>query len=187
MNESDEWREYMNIALVVGDYSDLEAQSLRSTLECFGARVITYWIGRPRDLMEVLSGEVLYDDINYIVFCFHGDEGEMIMGELAEEVYEENEPRGNFGVTEISKYARLHNKHIFNSGCTLGNRKLAEAFLNSGAKTYIGSVDDVDGNAALMFIIRLFYGLINHKQTITEAFQTAKTIDDETYTFQLYR
>lgn len=73
---------YLNIALVVGDNSDLEAQSLRATLEYFGARVITYWIGRPQDLMDVLSGKSLYEDMDYIIFCFHGEEGEFVMGEL---------------------------------------------------------------------------------------------------------
>ena len=36
----------LNIALVVGFNSDLEAQSIRASLEYFGARVVTYWIGR---------------------------------------------------------------------------------------------------------------------------------------------
>lgn len=38
----------LNIALVVGFNSDLEAQSIRASLEYFGARVVTYWIGRPK-------------------------------------------------------------------------------------------------------------------------------------------
>ncbi|WP_459499359.1 delta-aminolevulinic acid dehydratase [Bacillus sp. C1] len=177
----------MNIALVVGDNSDLEAQSLRSTLEYFGARVITYWIGRPRDFMNVLSGKSLYEDIDHIIFCFHGEEGEFVMAELGEDVYEEDEPRGNFGVTEMKRYAKLHDKYIITSGCTLGDQNLAEAFLNSGVKTYIGSRDYVDGNAALMFTIRLFYGIINHQQTIDDAFQDAKLLDDEALTFELYR
>ena len=45
----------LNIALVVGFNSDLEAQSIRASLEYFGARVVTYWIGRPKDFVGVLS------------------------------------------------------------------------------------------------------------------------------------
>lgn len=45
----------------------------------------------------------------------------------------------------------------------------------------------MDGNASLMFTIRLFYGLINHQKTIDDAFQDAKLLDDETLTFELYR
>lgn len=65
--------------------------------------------------------------------------------------------------------------------------KLAESFLRSGAKSYIGSIDYVDGNAALMFTIRLFYGLINHEKTLGEVFEEARLIDKETHTFRLYK
>ena len=88
---------------------------------------------------------------------------------------------------KIYKYAKLHNTNIVNSGCTLGEQKLAESFLRSGAKSYIGSIDYVDGNAALMFTIRLFYGLINHEKTLGEVFEEARLIDKETHTFRLYK
>lgn len=176
-----------NVALVVGFNSDLEAQSIRASLEYFGAKVITYWIGRPKEFIDILSGKGLYNDINYVVFCFHGEEGKFAMEELGEDIYEQDEPRGYFGAEEIYKYAKLHNTNIVNSGCTLGEQKLAESFLRSGAKSYIGSIDYVDGNAALMFTIRLFYGVINHGKTLEEAFQEASLIDEETRTFRLYK
>ncbi|WP_020060889.1 hypothetical protein [Bacillus sp. 123MFChir2] len=176
----------MNVALVIGYDSGKEGQALREALEYFGARVVTYYIGRPKDFIDVLSGKSLYEDMEYIVLCFHGDEGEFIMGELGEDVYEEDEPKGNFGAAEVKRYARLQHKSVINSGCTLGDKALAEAFLNSGANVYIGSIDYVDGNAALMFLVRLFYGMINHEQTIHTAFEEAKLLDDETRTFQLY-
>ncbi|HFK1473458.1 MULTISPECIES: hypothetical protein [Bacillus cereus group] len=176
-----------NVALVVGFNSDLEAQSIRASLEYFGAKVITYWIGRPKEFIDILSGKSLYNDINYVVFCFHGEEGKFVMEELGEDIYEQDEPRGYFGAEEIYKYAKLHNTNIVNSGCTLGEQKLAESFLRSGAKSYIGSIDYVDGNAALMFTIRLFYGLINHEKTLGEVFEEARLIDKETHTFRLYK
>ncbi|WP_461300310.1 delta-aminolevulinic acid dehydratase [Bacillus sp. F9_6S_D1_P_5] len=177
----------LNVALVVGFNSDLEAQSIRASLEYFGARVITYWIGRPKDFMEVISSKNVFNDINYIIFCFHGEEGKFVMEELGEDIYEQDEPRGYFGAEEIYKYAKLHNTHIVNSGCTLGEQKLAESFLRSGEKSYIGSIDYVDGNAALMFTIRLFYGLISYEKTLEDAFQEAKLINEETHTFQFYK
>ena len=57
----------LNIALVIGFNSDLEAQSIRASLEYFGARVVTYWIGRPKDFVEVLS-ERTYLTILIILF-----------------------------------------------------------------------------------------------------------------------
>lgn len=112
----------LNVALVVGFNSDLEAQSIRASLEYFGAKVITYWIGRPKEFIDILSGKGLYSDINYVVFCFHGEEGKFVMEELGEDIYEQDEPRGYFGAAEIYKYAKLHNTHIVNSGCTLGEK-----------------------------------------------------------------
>ncbi|MCU5515348.1 hypothetical protein OCF62_12265 [Bacillus wiedmannii] len=91
----------LNVALVVGFNSDLEAQSIRASLEYFGAKVVTYWIGRPRKFINILSGKGLYNDINYVIFCFHGEEGEFVMEELGEDIYEQDEPRGYFGAAEI--------------------------------------------------------------------------------------
>ncbi len=127
----------LNVALVVGFNSDLEAQSIRASLEYFGARVVTYWIGRPKDFVEVLSGKNLFNDINYIIFCFHGEEGKFVMEELGEEVYEQDEPRGYFGTEEIYKYAKLHNTHIVNSGCTLGGAKSSKVFFYIVVRNHI--------------------------------------------------
>ncbi|SCC61701.1 Uncharacterized protein BTT61001_05073 [Bacillus thuringiensis] len=91
----------MNVALVVGFNSDLEAQSIRASLEYFGAKVVTYWIGRPREFINILSGKGLYNDIKYVIFCFHGEEGKFVMEELGEDIYEQDEPRGYFGAAEI--------------------------------------------------------------------------------------
>ncbi|MCU5703010.1 hypothetical protein OCF67_02075 [Bacillus wiedmannii] len=91
----------LNVALVVGFNSDLEAQSIRASLEYFGTKVVTYWIGRPREFINILSGKGLYNDINYVIFCFHGEEGEFVMEELGEDIYEQDEPRGYFGAAEI--------------------------------------------------------------------------------------
>lgn len=83
----------MNVALVCGPDSDMETQAIRAALECFQARVFTYWIGRPNDLISVLSGEDIYHGTDMIILSFHGDEGKLLMPELGEDVYEEGEPR----------------------------------------------------------------------------------------------
>ena len=72
--------------------------------------------------------ERTYLTILIILFCFHGEEGKFVIEELGEEVYEQDEPRGYFGTEEIYKYAKLHNTHIVNSGCTLGEQNLAKSF-----------------------------------------------------------
>lgn len=176
----------MNVALVCGPDCGLETQAVRAALECFGARVITYWIGRPNDFIDILSGEDLYPGTDMIVLDFHGDEGEFLMPELGEEVYEKDEPQGNFGPDEIRRYAKLDGKIVIGNGCSLGDPKLAEAFLQGGCRVYIGPDDYPDGNDALMFVLRFFYETIQHGKSVKEAYQLARSMGDGLTMYRLY-
>ncbi|WP_232697365.1 delta-aminolevulinic acid dehydratase [Brevibacillus daliensis] len=169
----------VKVALICGENCDGETFALRSTLEYFGAQVMTYWIGRPNDLIAVLNGENLYDDVSYIVLCFHGDEGELIMQELGDEVYEPGEPQGNFSSKEILKYGDFAGKKVIGNGCTLGDPALAHAFIEKGASWYIGPDDYPYGNSALLFAIHFFYEVLENEQSDKEAFEQAIKIDPE--------
>ncbi|CAM5575321.1 delta-aminolevulinic acid dehydratase [Bacillus safensis FO-36b] [Bacillus safensis subsp. safensis] len=46
----------MRIILAAGPNSELESFALRAALENFGVKVDMHWIGRPNDLIHVLSG-----------------------------------------------------------------------------------------------------------------------------------
>ncbi|WP_372011700.1 delta-aminolevulinic acid dehydratase [Paenibacillus chitinolyticus] len=176
----------MNVALVCGPDCDMEVQAIRSTLEYLGARVFTYWIGRPNDLIDLLSGKDLYPNTDLILLCFHGDEGQFIMPELGESSYDPGEPKGNFGPEEIRRFAKLAGKTVIGNGCSLGELETAQAFLDSGCEVYIGPNDYPDGNDALMFVLRLFYDLIQNKRSVKEAFQNAKSLDAGMDMYQLY-
>lgn len=91
-------RPIMSVSLVVGPNCELESFAIRSTLEYFGIRVNMHWIGRPNDFVDVLSGKEFDKNIDYLILNFHGDEGRFCMPELGEDVYEINEPRGEFSV-----------------------------------------------------------------------------------------
>ncbi|MEH6942750.1 delta-aminolevulinic acid dehydratase [Bacillus sp. JJ722] len=175
------------VSLVVGPDSDMAAYSLRSTLEYFGARVTVHWIGRPNDLVDVLSGEDRADKMDYLIFSFHGDEGRFCMPELGEDVYEPDEPRGEFfGAQDVIRYSKLKDVKVIGAGCKLGVESLATAFLKCGCHSYMGPDDDIDGNANLMFVMRFMYEIINHNKSQQEAFEIAKSIDQETSMYQLY-
>lgn len=176
----------MNVALVCGPDCDMEVQAIRSTLEYFGARVFSYWIGRPNDMIDILSGKDLYPNMDLIILCFHGDEGRFIMPELGESVYETEEPRGDFGPDEIRRFANLAGKTVIGNGCSLGERKTAQAFLDSGCEVYIGPNDYPDGNDALMFVLMFVYELIQNKRSIKEAFQNVKSLNTGMDMYQLY-
>lgn len=175
-----------SIALVCGPGCELETEALRCTLEYFGLRVIAYWLGRPQDFMSILSGEDLYPDIEVLVLNFHGDEGAFIMPELGEDVYEESEPRGNFGPQHIKQFANLPGKVVLANGCSLGSEQLALAFLESGCQTYIGPDDYPDGNTALMFAIRFFYERMTNQKSVKEAFLAARSLDEESSMYRIF-
>ncbi|MFC9541115.1 delta-aminolevulinic acid dehydratase [Lysinibacillus sp. NPDC056959] len=175
------------VSLVVGSECDIESLAIRSVLESFGARVTLHLIGRPNDLIDVLSGEDLDDRIDYLILNFHGDEGRICMPKLGEDIYEVNEPRGEFfGPQEILNYCTLKDVKVIASGCTLGEKQLATAFLKGGCYSYLAPDDYIDGSANLMFLIRFMYEIIANGCTQQEAFEIAKSIDDETSMYQLY-
>lgn len=173
-------------ALVCGPGSEMESQAVRAALELFGVRVFMYGIGRPSDLIDILSGEDLYPDTDILILSFHGDEGKLVMPELEESVYEPGEPRGDFGPDEISRFAKLDGKIVFANGCSLGNPELARAFLGAGCRIYIGPDDDPYGNDALMFILHSFYEMIHHGKDAKAAYESAIRISDELSMYRFY-
>ncbi|MCI3194181.1 delta-aminolevulinic acid dehydratase [Bacillus sp. HU-1818] len=175
------------ISLVTGPNCDMDSFALRSTLEYFGARVTMHWIGRPNDLVDVLTGEDLEKKVDYLILNFHGDEGKFCMPELGEEVYEDNEPRGEFfDDHDVIRYTNLNNLKVIASGCTLGTESLAKAFLKCGCHSYIAPNDYIDGNPNLMFLIKFMYEIINNKRSQKEAFEIAKSIDQETSKYNFF-
>lgn len=176
----------MCITLAAGPNSELESFALRAAFENFGAKVDMHWIGRPNDLIDVLSGRNRRET-DYLLLSFHGDEGAFLMPELGEDVYEDGEPRGaTFGADEIKRYASLKGVHVISTGCTLGEKKLAEAFLEAGALSYTAPDDYIDGDAAFIFVLTMLYELMNNTKTVRAAFDRASSIDEETKLFQLY-
>ena len=173
------------IALVEIGAVGQEAQAIRNTLEYFGCRVIYIPVGRPLDWIAVLNRKALYKDVQDLIICAHGVDGHLIMPELSEELYKVKEPRGAFTPGMIQEYAHLEGLGIINTACTLGRKKMAEAFLSSGCKYYIGVRKEVEGNAALVFVQNFYYHLCNDL-SLNEAFEKASRVDSETSLFVKY-
>lgn len=163
-----------------------EHEVIRQAIEWFEGRVIHEVIGRPSDFKDFLSGKN-YLSSDFIVFCFHGDDGKFCMPELGEDIYYEYEPRGNFGTEEISQYCKIKTPIIMNLGCTLGNQKLANSFLAEACNTYIGPRDYIDGMSSAFFAVRFFYELYQNKRSDKEAFEAARSTDSETMLFEWFQ
>lgn len=173
-----------NILIVVIGGTGNEPEALRQALEFFGYFVAVKYIGRPNDLISVLRGEFIFDPDCIIISC-HGEDGEIIMPVLGDDVYESEEPRGNMSAADIDKYLKLQGKLILNLGCTTGEVNLAKVFAKKN--TYIAPVDFVEANAALYFALSLFYEMSKDSALLDEAYKKAKATDSETKLFQIFR
>ncbi len=173
-----------NILIIVIGGTGSEAEALRQSLEAFGYFVAIKYIGRPNDFVFALKGELVFEPDCFILSC-HGEDGEIIMPLLGDDVYEPNEPKGNMSASDIEKYLKLQGKLILNLGCTTGETAIAKAF--SKQNTYIAPADYVEGSAALYFAISLFYEMSKDGAQLDASFKAAKANDRETELFQIFR
>lgn len=91
-----------------------------------------------------------------------------------------------FGPEEVRAYANLRGVHVLATGCTLGDKRLAEAFRQCKSSSYIAPGDYIDGNASLIFVLTFIYEQMTNAKSLKAAFQKAASIDKETSLFQLY-
>ena len=171
------------VLIVVIGNTGSEAEALRQSLEAFGYFVAIKYIGRPNDFVSVLNGDLIFEPDSIILSC-HGEDGEILMPLLGEDIYEPDEPRGNMSASDIDRYLKLQGKMILNLGCTTGETAIAKAF--SKQNTYIAPIDYIEGSAALYFAISLFYEMSKDGARLEEAYKVAKASDSETELFQLF-
>jgi len=171
---------HLNKTVAIINIESGNEEALRQMLEYFGYTVVMYGIGRPQHFIEILEGKML-TNFDFIVISCHGEDGEIVMPELAEYIYYPDEPRGNFGFNEISKYLALKNTCIINTGYTTGDENLAKAFAKNN-NTYIAPTDYIEGDSTLMFAVLFFYYLCAniHKLDVEAAYKKASSLDSET-------
>jgi len=157
-------------------------EGLRQVLESYGYLVVMYGVGRPQHFIDILAGRMI-TKFDFMVIECHGDDGDIIMPELAEHIYFPDEPRGNFGVEEIDKYLALADTCIINTGCSTGVEDMAEAFAKNN-NIYIAPNDDIAGDSGLVFVVLFFYYLTRGFD-IETAHKKASSLDDETNLYVL--
>jgi len=176
----------MNDNVLLLNFGDTgnEIESIRQCLEQFGYNVLKCNIGRPNDFIKILSDDY-FADYKYLIISCHGKDGEITMPQLHESIYTDKEPKNNFGALEIEKYIKIENKIIINTGCSTGQLKEMIAAFTEKNNTYIAPKGYPEGNSTLIFVINLFYHLKN--KYLSEAFNTAKRIDEETNIFAIFK
>lgn len=173
-----------NVLIVVIGSTGNESEALRQSLEYFGYFVAVKYIGRPNDFISVLNGDLSFDPECIIISC-HGENGEIIMPVLGDDIYEPDEPKNNMASSDIDKYLKLQGKLILNLGCTTGEKALAKVF--SKQNTYIAPDDYIEASSSLYFAISLFYEMSKDGARLFNAYKTAKSNDKETKMFQIFQ
>lgn len=173
----------MRVLITVFGNTGNEPEALRQILESFGCLVLTKYVGRPNDFISVLAG-MNYFDPDVVILSGHGESGQIIMPVLDRSVYAECEPKGNFSAAEINQYLKLTGKIIISTCCTTGMGDLASAFSRENA--YIAPADYIEGNAVLLFLVDFFYQVVQRNLTIEDAWNHARSLDEETALFSFY-
>lgn len=174
--------EFMKILIVSFD-CDAEAAALRAALEWYHADVMIRYIGRPKDFLDVLEGDVLFSP-DVLILCGHGDDGMFLMPELGEDVYLDGEPR-NISPEDVRAHLKLHPKLCISTACTSGTPEMGAAFADCGVP-YLAPDDYIEGATPLFFILHMFYLHLTCGKNFAEAVAIAKTTDSETAMYTFY-
>ncbi len=174
------------IGIIAGPDTGQEFEALRQSLEYFGFPVILRPLGRPDDLIRIISGkEPLWQTASIWLLSMHGLDGQFIVPELAKDIYYPAEPRGPISSQQLEGIVHCPGKIVLTTACTIGSADWASLFLAGGASAFIGPTEEIKGNAALHFVQTLFYALARQDQ-LSDAFQFAQLQDEETRLFRLF-
>ena len=168
------------------DIVDIESgdgDAVRTGLERFGIRTRRTHVGQARHLLAALTED---SDAEYLLMLCHGDEGAIVLPELAEEVEQYQPFHGRITPDDLRGFARLDGRVVIATGCETGHPDLAQAFLDAGAAAYIAPTGAPFGYASYFAPISLFYDL-TEQRTLDEAVAHLHQRDTELNMWHLYR
>ena len=159
-----------------------QGSALRPLLECLGIQVELCRVGQARHLAAALSAP----QIPFVVLETHGDEGDIVLDELADEV-QRFQPFGpRVTPDDVRRVADLRGATVIATGCDMGSEAMADAFLDAGAEAYIAPAGAPFGYASVFAPALLFYELTEGRG-IDAAMQRLRAHDDELAMWQLVR
>ena len=162
--------------------TDGQGDAMRPLLEQYGIQVELCRVGQARHLAVALSGP----QVPYVVLSCHGDDGVIVLDELAEEVQRWQPFGPRVTPDDVRRVADLHGATLIATGCQLGVDEMADAFLDAGAETYIAPTGAPFGYASVFAPVMLFYELTEGR-SIDAAVERLRAHDDELAMWQLSR
>jgi hypothetical protein len=134
---------------------DLEAYAIRAVVECFGYLTRLYPVGKPSDLVGILSGKQALAE-NILISC-HGRNGRILLDEIAPKIAARERYHNSIGASEVREFTELNGQTVLCTGCDTGRRSLAQAFLSCGAGTFIAPSGCPLGSEAVMFAVEFYF------------------------------
>lgn len=165
------------------DLLDVEeggARALRDALEVFRVQVTYVPVGQPRHLIAALGGpgRAAGPVAPYVIIACHGDEGRILIPELAPEIARFQPFNGEMGPAEVRTHVRLPGSVVILTGCDTGDPELVDAFLDAGASACIAPRGAPFGYASVFAPLFLFYEL-TELRTLEQAVARLRAHDDE--------
>jgi len=161
----------VNVGII--DLDGGEEPVLRPYLESLGCRVTVYRIGRPNDVVAVMSGAGRYAEIEHLLIDCHGGESGILMPELAPGVAEDGEPTAPWGPAQVRKFCRLSGASVLANGCLTGTPEMGAAFIEAGAAVYLAPAGYPHGREGLALQLRFYYELLHRGLGLPDAFSAA--------------
>ncbi|WP_244177907.1 hypothetical protein [Streptomyces atriruber] len=173
------------------DLLDIEeggARALRDALEVFGVQVTYVPVGQPRHLIAALGGDTgaaARPVAPYVIIACHGDEGRVLIPELAPEMARFQPFNGELGPAEVRAHVELPGSVVILTGCDTGDPELVDAFLDAGASACVAPSGAPFGYASLFAPLFLFYEL-TERRTLREAVAHLRAHDEELSMWHLH-
>jgi hypothetical protein len=160
------------------------ARPLRDGLEAFGVQVNYLRVGQPRHLVAALDGT--RPIAPYVILSCHGDEGRILMEDVAEELAGFQPFNGDVGPDRVREHFHLPGSVTLVTGCDTGDPALADAFLDAGAGIYVAPRGAPFGYASMFAPLFFFYEL-TELRTPLAAVERLRAHDDELAMWELHQ
>jgi hypothetical protein len=159
-----------------------EAVALRGVLELFGVRVRHFPVGHARHLVGALGGDATAP---YVVLACHGDEGRILLSELADEIERFQPVLGSLGPDELRRVVQLPGSAVIGTGCHTGTPELAGALFEGGASAYVAPDGAPFGYASAFAPLLPSYELTKGR-SLEQAGERLRTHDRELSMWRLF-
>jgi hypothetical protein len=175
---------WTSVDMLVCD-TGFQGYAMRAGLEQLGIKVNFFPVGLAQHLVNVLSGAEA--TAPYVIIDTHGDEGDLLLPELAPEYAATQRFNGRLTAGDLATFVNLPGRVVISLGCDTGDEALARVFLDHGCIAYIGPQGAPFGYSSYFFPVFLFYELThNPGRSLADALAHVCAHDNELGMFRLY-